>query len=100
MTTRQINRRLSSRPALGWLLLGLLLLAQLSWASHFHEADEAQQHDCVICTQLHNINHASSGQAALSLPAPSTPLLITPSPTPASTSACALRPQSRAPPLP
>ena len=85
---------------MGWLLLGLLLLAQLSWASHFHEADELQQHDCLVCTQLHNMDQGSSGEAALPLPLPSTPLAIEASPAPAFASPAALRPQSRAPPLP
>lgn len=52
-----------------WLALLLLLFAQATLATHFHDAEELQTHDCAVCSQLHSVKHLAATDAEVNLPA-------------------------------
>lgn len=56
---------LRPRPALRWLAIALLVFAQLSFASHVHDLDDAVSHDCTLCSQLSIVEHGEAAHAAV-----------------------------------
>lgn len=59
------HSRRASLP-LRLLAVALLLFAQISFANHYHEVDEAGAHgyDCTVCLQLHSVKNTAGSSSS------------------------------------